>query len=85
MRTTVRIDDDLLRQLQRQARQEKASLTQIVNRAIRRGIAAPPVKHKRFKQKTFSMGVPLVNLDKALSLAYEWDDEETIKRMSRGR
>jgi hypothetical protein len=82
MRTTVRIDDDLLRQLHRQARDEKASLTQVVNRAIRRGITARATKTKRFKQKTFDMGLPLVNLDKALSLAYEWDDDETIKRMS---
>jgi predicted transcriptional regulator len=85
MRTTIRIDDDLLRQLQRQAQRENASLTQVVNRAIRRGIASPPLKRKQFKQRTFDMGVPLVNLDKALSLAYEWDDVETVKRMSQGR
>ncbi len=29
------------------------------------------------------MGLPLVDVNKALSLAYEWDDERTIERMKR--
>jgi hypothetical protein len=35
---TVRIDDDLLRDLKQQAEREKTSLTDLVNRLLRGGI-----------------------------------------------
>lgn len=81
MRITIRIDDDLLGQLRRQANSERASLTDVLNRAIRRGIEAAQPKPAPFKQKTFAMGVPLVNLDKVLALADQWDDEVAIEKM----
>jgi hypothetical protein len=85
MRITVRIDDDLHRQLQDQARRERTTLTRVLNAALRRGIAEPRAKPRRHRQKTYNLGVPLVNLDKALSLADEWDDEERNRKMSLGR
>lgn len=84
MRTTVRIDDDLLRELKRQAHQENASLTQLVNQAIRRGLA-PEAKKRRtpkFRQATFAMGPPLVNLDKSLALADALEDEEVMRKLA---
>ena len=85
MRTTVRIDDDLLRKLHQQAQREKTSLTRVLNTTLRRGLTAPQAKARRFRQKTYDLGLPLVDLDKALSLADQWDDEERIRKMSLGQ
>jgi hypothetical protein len=87
MRTTVRIDDDLLRRLKEHARRENVSLASVVNRTIRRGLSGTPAKasKKRFRQKTYSMGVPLVDLTKALAVAAALEDEERIAKMSLGR
>jgi predicted transcriptional regulator len=86
MRTTVRIDDDLLRTLKERANREQASLTAVVNRVIRQGLASGSSKpaRKRFRQRTYDMGVPLVDLTKALSLAAAMEDEERIAKMLRG-
>jgi predicted transcriptional regulator len=40
MRTTVRVDDELLAQLKAQARKENVSLTRILNRALKAGLQA---------------------------------------------
>jgi len=40
MRTTVRIDDEMLERLKEQARKEKLSLTKVLNLALRAGIQA---------------------------------------------
>ncbi len=88
MRTTVRIDDDLLRDLKEQAHREGTSLANLVNKAIRRGLRSSDKGGKQprpYRQKTYHMGVPKVNLDKALALAFAMEDEETIRKLAEGR
>jgi hypothetical protein len=88
MRTTVRIDDDLLLDLKKRADREKLSLTKLINRVIRRGLkeaSASQQKPRRFRQKTHDMGPPLVDLTKALALAGQLEDEEIIKRLGLGK
>jgi hypothetical protein len=85
MRTTVQIDDDLLRDLRERAHREGTSLAKLVNRALRHGISAlaQAGKPKRpYRQKTFSMGQPKVNLDKALALAASLEDEEVCEELA---
>ena len=87
MRTTVRIDDDLVRTLKAQARRENQSFASAVNGAIRRGLSQSK-KHKTsrpFRQRTVSMGVPLVDLTKAHALAGDWEDEEIVKKLAAGK
>jgi hypothetical protein len=86
MRTTVRIDDDLMRLLKERARQENISLAKILNAALRRALTAerPPLR-KRFRQKTHNMGKPLVDLTKALALAAALEDEEILRKMALGK
>jgi hypothetical protein len=87
MRTTVRIDDDLLRELKQRARRENTTLTKLLNIVLRRGIAAPADCKKRnrtYREKTYSMGPPLVDITKALALAAELEDQENIRRMGLG-
>jgi hypothetical protein len=86
MRTTVRIEDDLLRELKRQAHTERTSLTEIVNQVIRKGLTTKKngrAMKRPFRQKTYAMGPPLVDLTKALALAGQLEDEETINKLER--
>jgi hypothetical protein len=75
MRTTLRIDDDLLRELKRRAASESLSLSKLLNCVLRQGLASKPIKRVRYREKVFSMGPPLINLDKALALAAAEEDE----------
>jgi hypothetical protein len=86
MRTTLRIDDDLMRQLKDRAHREGTSLTRLINRLLRRGFNAPADEGGpagRFHEKTFAMGTPVVNLDKSLALAASLEDEEVREELAR--
>ena len=86
MRTTVRIDDDLLRSLKERAHREGTSLTKLINRVVRQGLSgieqAKPLS-RRYREKTFPMGEPRQSLDKALALAAYLEDEETREKLAR--
>lgn len=84
MRTTVRIEDDLLTELKEAARKEGTSLTRLLNRVLRAGIQASrrgDRRRRRHNEKTHSMGAPQANLDKALALAALLEDEETLRKL----
>ena len=86
MRTTVQIDDDLIRDLKKQAQHEKTSLAKLINRVLRHGMRALLGEKKQvrpFREKTFSMGEPKVDLDKALTLAALLEDEEVCEELAR--
>jgi hypothetical protein len=77
MRTTIDIDERLLRHLRDRAHAEGIPFKEMVNRVIERGL-----KHLRqgkslpYQCPTFAMGVPLRPIDKALATADELGDEE---------
>jgi hypothetical protein len=84
MRSTVRIDDDLLLELRERARKENVSLTKIFNRTLRAGLhAARPgaSRRRRYRERTHSLGVPDVDLRKALAIAAGLEDEEIVRKM----
>ena len=84
MRTTVTLDPDVEALLRKAVRERGEPFKQVLNAAIREGLAGPKLRRaKRFKQPTFRMGQPLVDLTKALSLAAELEDAETIDRASK--
>lgn len=88
MRTTFRIDDDLLARLKEAAEREGVPLTRLVNRVLRAGLAtlgsavadAPP-----YTEETFAMGEPRVDLHKAGTLAALLEDEELVRRLGLGK
>ena len=85
MRSTVRIDDDLMMELKERARRENVSQTRILNRLLREGIKASRGGHATkvlYKETTIAMGTPRVELDKALELAAVFDDEEILRKMA---
>jgi hypothetical protein len=95
MRTTVRIDDELMRELKALAHREQISLARLFNKILRRGLAAENGQRGRtrrpFRQETADLGelrVPLgLNLSphKALAIAAALEDEAIIERLARGK
>jgi hypothetical protein len=82
MRTTIRIDDVLLRELKKRAIAENVSLGEVVNRVLRQGLTARPARKSRYREKGFSMGKAKFNVDKALSFAAALDDENVLQKMA---
>ncbi len=81
MRTTVTLEPDVEALLRRAMSERGLSFKAAVNEAIRAGLA--PKERKRFRTPTYSMGRREgVDLDKALRLAGELEDEEMIRRIS---
>lgn len=83
MRTTVTLDTDTEQMIRHLMQTQEFSFKQAINNAIRRG-CTPPVAETEFQTKTFSMGNPTINLDRALQVAAELEDEELIRKMRRG-
>jgi len=87
MRTTLTIDDGLLRQLRQKALDSGKPFKQVVNETLQAGLNAPVVARREpYRCPSFSMGQPRwpVNLDKALALAAEIEDQEIMARLRQG-
>jgi len=67
MRTTLTIDDDVAVAVERLRRDRDASLKEVINEALRRGLrdmAAPAKRRKPFRTRSFDLGTPrLPNVD----------------------
>lgn len=88
MRTTVRLDDELVEQLKVRARKENISLTRLLNRALREGLRARPVGKPRrqpYRERPLPMGPARVDLTKALALAAALEDEEIVRKLALGK
>jgi len=87
VRTTVDVDQNLLRRLRIEARRRGVSVKELLDTVLRRGLDergaganAPP----RYRCPTFHMGAPVahVDLDKALRLSAALEDEETVRELA---
>lgn len=85
MRTTVTLDPDVEALLKQRMRQQEVTFKQALNDAVRAGIGQHRARERPFRQEVFAMGVPAVNLDKALQLAGELEDEELIRKLRLGK
>ena len=59
MRTTLTLDDDLARELDREARRSGRSFKEVVNETLKRGLAAgakPSQRRRRFRVKAHAGG-----------------------------
>ena len=83
MRTTLNIDDDLLRQLKQQAATTRVPLRRLVNSALRKMLTKhqPTRAPAGYKCPTFPMGAPKLRLDKALALAARLEDAEVVREL----
>ena len=88
MRTTLTIDDALLRQLRQKALDTGKPFKQVVNDTLRLGLnqAATP-QRQPYRCPTFSIGglTPGVDLTKANQLAAALEDDLLIDKLRQGR
>lgn len=83
VRTTVTLDPDTAALIRRRMRERGISFKQALNEAIRAG--AGDNRGAPFHTATAALGVPVVNLDRALQLAAELEDEELVRRTRVGK
>lgn len=74
------LDADVAEELKAIARRRNLPFKQVLNTAVRAGLAAERAGRKPFVQQTYTMGAK-VDLTKALQLASDLEDEENIRRM----
>lgn len=85
MRTTVDLDPALLKRLRIAARRRGVTVKELLAQLLERGLdeqAATGARRARFRTPTFAMGRPYADLTKALDVAAELDDEETLRKLS---
>lgn len=84
MRTTVRIADDVLRELKDRAHREDTSLTKLLDRILRLGLRGDErrsLKKRPYREKTHDMGPPRFDVTQASAIADALEDEAIIERM----
>lgn len=87
MRTTVTLDPDVAAKLKETARDRGISFKEALNSSVRRGFerGEPKPKPYRLPAPQRLEARPGVNLVKALQLAGEMEDAETIRKMRLGK
>jgi len=84
MRTTLTIADDILREMKARAHETGVSLTRVANDVLRAGLDRRPGAsrpRRRYREEVADLGEPRVNLDRALALAAQLEDEETLREL----
>ena len=83
MRSTVRIDDDLLEALKGSAESEGTSLTRALNAVLRKGLTvANEPREEPFEQRTVSLGGATFDVDEALSVSAAFEDEAVLAKLA---
>jgi hypothetical protein len=82
MRTTVSLDPDARALVERRMRERGQSFKQALNDAIRAGALAE--RPRASATRPVSMGRPRIDLDRALRIADQLDDDERIAAMRAG-
>lgn len=86
VRTTLTLEDDVAEELKARAREEDLSFKQVVNDALRAGLASTRPPRRPYRMTTSDMGLhPGVNLVKALQFAAELENEEILRKLEQGR
>ncbi len=83
MRTTVTLDADTEQLVRQRMAERGVSFKEALNDAIRAG--APARTRSSFRTDVHNLGIPAVNLDRALQLAADLEDEELTGRLRAGR
>ena len=87
MRTTVTIDPDVEVLLQAAVNEQQKTLDEVLNDALRQSLSreVEPAR-TAYRVQPRSLGIRAgLNLDKALQLADELDDQEIIRKLQEGR
>lgn len=82
MRTTVTLDPDTEHIVRQRMQDKGVSFKQALNDTIREGAADR--RRPRHRTPTFAMGIPTIDVTKALRLAGELEDEALLSTLRRG-
>jgi hypothetical protein len=85
MRTTVDIDDALMRELSDKAHQERTCMKEILNRTLSRGLGHREKGTAKFTCPAKDMGRPRRDIDSGLALSEELEDEAVLAKMELGK
>jgi len=84
MRTTLTLEDDLVRGLREKAHRQGVPFKEIVNKAIRAGLKHMdrPQKTKPYKCRSYHLGYPpRADLDHALEIADRLESDEIARKL----
>jgi hypothetical protein len=81
MRTTVTLDPDTEQIIRRRMRERGMSFKEALNDVIRRGARDTG---QEFRTQTASLGRSTVNLDRALQIAGDLEDDDLVRKMRAG-
>jgi hypothetical protein len=83
-RTTVTLEPDTEALVRRAMKERGLSFKEAVNLGLREGLGAR-TETRPYRVPTRNMGVPKMDLTKALQLSGELEDAEFIRKMNEGR
>jgi hypothetical protein len=83
MRTTVTLDPDVAAKLRQVTREEGISFKEALNSSVRRGLEGAGPSSRPYRLKARALGAKRgVDLDRALRLAAEIEDAETVRKLA---
>jgi hypothetical protein len=83
MRTTVTLDPDVAARLKQSARERGISFKEALNSSVRRGFERGEASPQLYRVPSRRLGVRAgVDLDRALALAGELEDAETVRKLA---
>ena len=87
MQTTVTIDPDVEILLQGMVSEQRRTVDEVVNDALRQALSGEPApRRKPYVLQPRRLGIrTTVNLDQALQVAEELEDQEIIRKLHEGR
>lgn len=75
-RTTIDLDQSVIRDLRERATREKKSMGQVASEILRRGLTDESTDRPVFRWKTHKMGLPLIDLEDKDELYRILDEDE---------
>ena len=83
MRTTVTLDDDLFATLQQLAKERSTAFKDVLNGTLRRGLAEPSTAAAQpWTMPSGRLGLrPGIDLDQAMHLVADLEDEEIVRKL----
>jgi hypothetical protein len=84
MRTTVTLDPDVEAKLKAAMRERGVSFKVAINEALRAGLDTDAAPRRRFRVRSAPLGARF-NVDKALTIAGEMEDEEILRKIELGK
>ena len=82
MRTTLRLDDDLLIELKKRANEGGLTLSEVVNLALRESLAVRRRARRPFRQRTRDLGRPSFDVTRANAVAAALENEALLRKLT---